>query len=266
MGTPGSVVIRPSGAWGVLASGAVAIRNQAGECPACCGGTTHDGDCYVYNQGSCSAKQNPPLTRITAAQMQWAASNNDQPPLGTNYNLSNQNLGASGIPLSLACFNEGDGFNSSSAIVAPTSTPTTWLQFAMGHFLTQNQLVRSLWVPYNVLPGNNNVDPSYLMRIHSDLFNFYALWNLNNNAVQISADILGELSLGRLRQRFPAADGYTNVNGAASVAASITWQGCVPTMTMNVSGSFTWNYPPNHETHAGSFSAQASATFTGLIT
>lgn len=38
MGSPGSLVIRPSGGVGVLSSGAVAVRNSAGECPGCCGG------------------------------------------------------------------------------------------------------------------------------------------------------------------------------------------------------------------------------------
>jgi len=267
MGTPGSVVVRASGAWGVLPSGAVAVRNDQGGCPTCCDGGTHTGECYVFNQGQCSARQNPPLNRLTDAQMQWSASNTDTPPLGGNYNVANQVLGASGIPLSLACYNEGDGLNSSTQIVQqPPGGPLTWTQFALGHYLTQDQLTRSLWVPWVILPGNNNVDPSYYMRIHCDQFNFYARWNLNNNAVQVSADILGELSLGRLRQRFPAADGYTNVNGAASIAAAIAWQGCVPTMTMTVSGSFTWNYPPNHETHGATFAATASSTFTGLIT
>lgn len=264
MGTAGSMVIRPSGALGVLASGALAVKDAAGECGVCCG-STHDGDCYTFNQGQCSAKTLPTLQRFTSAQMQWSASNADTPPLGPNYNLSNQSLGASGIgPVTLLCYNPGDGVNNDTQIVQqPPGGPLVYLQFALGHYLSQGQLTRSSWVPYVNLPGTEGVDSTYYMRIHCDQFNFYARWNLNNNAVQVSADILGELSIGRLRT---ALAGYSNVNAQATIAASIAWQGCVPTMTMNVSGSFSYALPANNETHAGSFSGQASATFTGLVT
>lgn len=44
MGTAGSMVIRPSGAIGVLASGAVAVKDAQGECVSCCGGSGGGGD------------------------------------------------------------------------------------------------------------------------------------------------------------------------------------------------------------------------------
>ena len=264
MGTPGSFIIRPSGAIGVLASGAIGVKNAQGECPVCCGGG-QGGRCYFAKGGTCGALVDGSLRSTHSINMVTDASWTDTPDtVGNNYAYTGNVTSAVVGGLACSCQSQGSAQVTSQA--QPSGDPNL-IEVSVGVPSSIPQLPRSLWVPWQSMAGTQGVDSFYSVRIYhaSDNTHFDTNVNLNTGAIQNSVAINGELSLGRLRQVINEFGGLTNINGQASMTVGLSWQGCVPTIAIQCQSSWGYDDPANHVTYRRAMSVSAVLSVAGFV-